>query len=87
METNNIDYIWVAHHVEYGRPIAVSKDWNTLKGLIDDYMGVEQIASKEFIVHDTKYPDDLEGTFKYTLINTPDIEHVIVYSTDYLHGV
>jgi hypothetical protein len=36
-----MNYINVAYHEQYSKPIAASHDWNTLIDLMDDYFGPE----------------------------------------------
>ena len=78
-------WIYVAYHVQHKLPIAGSNHWDTLEGMIDEWMGS---TTKEWKGHNPKYPDDYQGKYVYTLPsvkdpNVHDIEEVQVYIMDF----
>ena len=77
-----MDFVYVAQHTEYNKPIAASNNWDELKFLLDDYFGSDK---KTFHPYDSKYPDEYQGFFRYEIETdgVVEVEEVKVYEVDY----
>ena len=76
-----MNYTNVAIVEEYGRPVAVSCDWNTLLDLMDDYFGPES-KRLGWYVSNAKYPDAYVGYFEYRE-DDGEIVKVKIYEVDF----
>jgi hypothetical protein len=76
-----MNYINVAYHKEYEKPIAASHNWGGLIELICEYLGAsfDQIKWNAF---NSKYPDDYQGYFEHTDIDG-EVHIIKVYEVDF----
>jgi hypothetical protein len=76
-----MDYINVAYHKEYEKPIAASHNWGGLIELICEYFGASFDGLK-WNPYNSKYPDDYQGYFEYIDIDG-ELHTVRVYEVDF----
>ena len=76
-----MNYINVAFHEQYSKPIAASHDWQTLIDLMDDYFGPEA-KRLGWYVSNAKYPDAYVGYFEYRDF-VDEIVKVKIYEVDF----
>lgn len=75
--------MYVALHKEYGIPIASSKKFDTLREIVDEWIGENKSV---WTPYDCKYPDDYQGSFTYVTEDSTGEkeEHTIkVYAVDF----
>lgn len=63
---------------EYGKPIMSASTFDDLRKGLDDYYAVELTDAKclGFVPYNTKYPDEYEGHYTYSWINTARNQHI-----------
>jgi len=73
----------------YGKPIVTAHTEKDLKAGLDEYYGIGTDSKAKYLdwsTYDTKYPDDLEGSYRYEvddLNGGTEIEEVKVYCVEF----
>ena len=81
-----VTYVALSH---YGKPIATAHTEKDLKVGIDEYYGIGTDPKAKYIdwtPHDSKYPDDFEGTYQYDVDDFNgglELEKVNVYCVEF----
>ena len=78
-----LNYVYVAMHVEFAKPIVTS---NTMEGMfesIDDYMGPNS-KRLTWYPYDCKYPDSYQGHVEYR-DEDDDIQTIKIYDVEFFN--
>lgn len=76
-----MNWINVAYHKEYEKPIAASHDWNKLIELIREYFETS-LSEITWHPYNPKYPDEYQGYFEHTDADG-ELHTVKVYEIDF----
>jgi hypothetical protein len=76
-----MDYINVAYHKEFEKPIAVSHSWGGLIELICEYLGTS-LDQLTFHPYNSKYPDEYQGYFEHTDVDG-ELHTIKAYEVDF----
>ena len=78
-----MNWVYVAYHQEYQKPIASSNNWESLVSMIDEYYG-DSGKRLEWHPYDPKFPDDYQGYFEYLDSSDNDsIDKIKIYEVDF----
>ena len=78
-----LNYVYVAMHVEFAKPIVTS---NTMEGMfeaIDDYMGPNS-KRLTWYPYDCKYPDSYQGHVEYR-DDDDEIQTIKIYDVEFFN--
>lgn len=76
-----MNWINVAYHKEYEKPIAASHDWNKLIELIREYFETS-LSEITWHPYNSKYPDEYQGYFEHTDADG-ELHTIKVYEIDF----
>ena len=78
-----LNYVYVAMHVEFAKPIVTSNTMESMFEAIDDYMGPNS-KRLTWYPYDCKYPDSYQGHVEYR-DEDDEIQTIKIYDVDFFN--